>query len=348
MSVSAPRQQVAKNPAAKFIKFKGGFNQGWFEYYDRETKQNVQIELTDFVILDKDLFSITGFVNDTKASIISNEVRTIDDKLIVKSWKDKKGTVVLEGSYRNLKDTIKKSRDYKYTKCLYILWQGELCHLELFGATFASWLKDVEANNGHENSFISVRGIEDGVQGNVQYKFALFEVGQETDKATWNKMIEIDANILQPHLNAYLSGNGSSTSGSPAPHDTEENESTFNTENWRNFKSLDGTPLGALHRNMILELNQHLIEDGQEDSELFANVGQAMFDYQQISNTWSEKKNAAGKYVKDFTEAELKDALSKVPPTHSARQILEVAMDCMYPPSAPGEAFDNDYDDIPF
>lgn len=344
MSVSAPRSQGTRNPATKFIKYKGGDDQGWFEYYDRETKQNVKIELTEFVILDKDLFCVTGFINNTKSTIQSNEVRSVNDKLIVKAWKDKKASVVLEGPYKDIKETVKASRDYKYTKCIYILFQGELCHVQLAGATFASWLKDVESNNGHENSFISCVGHEDGKQGKVEYKYAVFEVGSEVDKATWNKMIEVDSNILQPYLKDYLSGNGSSTSASGETHEAEE---SFNTENWRQFKSLDGAQLGTLSRDAILELNQHLIEDGQEESELFANVGQAMFDYQTIQNTWGDKKNAEGKYIKDFTEAELKDALSKVPPLHKARQLLEVAMINMYPPSVNGTE-DWDDNDIPF
>jgi hypothetical protein len=342
MSVSAPRAQGTKNPAKKFIKYKGGGDQGYFEYYDSESKTNNRIELTDFVILDKDLFSITGFINATSSSIISNEVRTINDTLVVKSWKDKKGTIVLNGTYKDLKDTIKDSRDYKYTKCVYILFQGELCHLQLNGATFAAWLKDVEANNGHENSFISCVGHEDGKKGAVKYKYAVFEVGSEVDKATWNKMIEVDSNILQPYLEGYLKGGA--TGPSPTHEDSEP--AGFDTKDWRGFASLDGTPLGALNRNAILELNQHLIEDGQEESELFANVGQAIYDYQQIQNTWGDKKNSEGKYIKDFTESELKEALTKVPQLHKARQLLEVAYENMFPKTSGSGFGDDDSEDI--
>lgn len=344
MSVSQPRASTNKNPAAKFFKWKGGDEQGWFEYYDKDTKKNVRVELTDFAILDKDLFSITGFINNTQASVMSNEVRSIDDQLIVKAWKDKKAEIVLSGSYRDLKDKIKGNNSYKYTKCIYILFQGELCHVQLTGATFASWLKDVESNTDHERCFISCTGHEDGKKGNVKYKMALFEVGNPVDKATWDKMIHVDTNVLQPYLNAYLSGNGGSTAPSGETH---EAEAEFDTSDWRNFASLDGNPLGSLHRNAIIELSQHLIEDGAEDSELYANVGQAIYDYQAIQNTWSEKKNNQGKFIKDYTEAELKDALSKVPPTHKARQILEVAMDNMYPPSSESTEFGDD-DDVPF
>lgn len=346
MSVSNPRPVGNKNPAAKFIKYRGGDEQGWFEYYCRETKKNIQIELTDFAILDKDLFSITGFINENNSSIISNEVRSIDDVITVKAWKDKQSKVILKGSYREIKDTVKNSRDMKYTKSIYILFQGELCHLQLTGATFSAWLKDVEANADHERCFISCVGAEDGKKGNVKYKFAAFEVGNPVDPKTWDQMIKMDTNILQPYLNEYLNGNGGPTVSSGPTHDDDE-DGAFNTEDWRNFKSLDGTPLGALSRNAITELSQHLIEDGQEDSELYANVGQAMFDYQAISNTWGEKKNQAGKFIKDYTESELKDALTKIPPTHKARQILEIAMESMFPDT--GESFDDfDENSIPF
>ena len=346
MSVSQPRVQGNKNPAVKFFKYKGGDEQGWFEYYDRETKKNIQIELTDFAILDKDLFSVTGFMNDTNSSIISNAVRSIDDIITIKAWKDKQSKIILKGSYREIKDTVKSSRDMKYTKEIYILWQGELCHLQLTGATFSAWLKDVESNADHERCFISCIGHDEGKKGNVKYKFASFEVGQPVDAKTWEQMIKVDTNILQPYLNDYLNGNGGSTAPSGETHE-DEGEETYDTTKWREFLSLDGTPLGALHRNAIIELNQHLIEDGQEGSELYANVGQAMFDYQTLTNTWSEKKNQAGKFIKDYTEAELKDALSKIPPTHKARQILEIGLDNMYPSSGVDSEF-GDEDDIPF
>jgi len=347
MSVSNPRPVGNKNPAVKFIKWKGGDEQGWFEYYCRETKKNIQIELTEFALLDKDLFSVTGFMNDTNSTIISNEVRSIDDIITVKAWKDKTSKVILKGSYREIKDTVKNSRDMKYTKSVYILFQGELCHLQMSGATFASWLQSVESNADHERCFISCTGAEEGKKGNVRYKFAVFEVGDPVDAKTWEQMIKVDTNILQPYLKDYLNGNGGSTVASGPTHDDEDEEQTYNTDKWREFLSLDGTPLGGLHRNAIIELNQHLIEDGQEQSELFANVGQAMFDYQTLSTTWGEKKNQAGKFIKDYTEAELKDALSKIPVTHKARQILEIAMDNMYPPSVASEFYDDD-DDIPF
>jgi len=344
MSVSQPRASTNKNPAVKFLQWKGGDEQGFFQCYDRETKKNIQVELTEFCILDKDLFGITGYVNNTQASIISNEVRSIDDHLIVKAWKDKKGEVVLSGSYRDLKEKIKGNNSYKYTKCVYILFQGELCHLQLSGASFASWLKDVEGNTDHERCFISCVGSEDGKKGNVKYKYAVFEVGKPVDKATWDKMIHVDTNVLQPYLTAYLSGNGGSTAPSGETHEADP---SYNTEDWRNFASLDGNPLGSLNRHAIIELSQHLIEDGQEDSELYANVGQAIFDYQTISNTWGEKKNQAGKFIKDYTEAELKDALSKVPPTHKARQILEIAKENMFPETA-SVAMDMADDTCPF
>src|SRR6478609_512644 len=155
MSASKPRAAGVTNPAKYHIKWKAGGDQGWFEYWDRGTKENVKMDtLDDFLICDKDLFSITGYVNRTNSSIMSNEVRTIDDLIIVKAWTKVNGQnkpeVVLRGSYSELKETVKDNPAYKYTKSIYIIWNGELCRLELSGAAFASWLAEVEGNANFE------------------------------------------------------------------------------------------------------------------------------------------------------------------------------------------------------
>lgn len=348
MSISNPRATGLRNPATKFFKYKGGEEQGWFETYNRDTKENEIVDLRDFVILDKDLFSITGFVNKTQASIISNEVRTMDDIITVKAWKDKKSEVVLQGSYKSLKETVKDNPAYKYTKSIYILWNGELCHLALSGATFKSWIDGVESNANHEKCFISVVGHESGKQGAVKFHFAKFKVGKEVDAATFNNMIEVDSKVLQPYLEGYLKGNNSSTTGSS---NAVEHDNGFDTSDWREVKTLDGNPLGGLNYDAILELNQRIIEDGQENSELYANVGQALYDYQDIAKTWMDKKNKAGIYLKDLKFEEVKEMLNSIPPTHKAKQLIEIAYDNLKP--IKGKASLEDFDetegmDIPF
>lgn len=349
MSVSAPRATGLRNPATKFFKYKGGEEQGWFETYNKDTKENEIVDLRDFVILDKDLFSITGFVNKTQASIISNEVRTMDDIITVKAWKDKKSEVVLQGSYKSLKETVKDNPAYKYTKSIYILWHGELCHLSLSGATFKSWIDGVESNANHEKCFISVVGHESGKQGAVKFHFAKFGVGEEIDTKTWDKMIEVDSKILQPYLEVYLKGNGSSTTGS-APTEYHQESEGFDTSNWREVKTLDGSPLGGLRYDAILELNQALIEDGKENSELYSNVGQAIYDYQDIAKTWKDKKNKEGVYLKDLKFEDVSSMLDKIPATHKARQLIEIAYDNLKPVATKASLadFDDNDDSIPF
>jgi len=345
MSVSAPREQALRNPAKKFIKWKGGDEQGWFEYYDKEIEdpklRNVKIDLGEgFQILDEDLFSITGFIDATKSNIGSNEVRGINDEIIVKSYKDKKAEIMMKGPYTVLKDQVKDSKMYHYTKCIYILFRGELCHLQISGMAFAKWLTDVQPNSNRTNRTIRHSDTEKGKQGVVKYIFPRFEVGGEVDKETWDKMLEVDSTILQPYLKSYLKSK-------PSDVATTEEPENVDTSKWRQVKNGSGGMLGDMKIDDIRLLSEALVEDGKADTPLYSYVGQALYDYQQAVKEWDKKKDRIGRLLSDYSLDELKAVMAKVPLSNPVMLYVQAAIDAKEV-SDDGFEANLDGDDIPF
>lgn len=349
MSASNQRSMGIRNPAKKFIKWKGARKQGFFEYYDKEEqdekKRNKIIDLSKgFWILDKDLFSVTGFDETTKSNIISNEVRTVDDKLVVKKYTkgNKQGQVIAQGSYSEIKPNL-KTLDGKYTKSVYIKLKetGEVCHIALHGASFAQWLKDVDNNSKSQNSLIIHSATEDGTKGSLEYKFPVFTVGPEASPAEWAAIVKDDSEILQPYLEAYLAKNAG---GAPAP--AQQQESSIDTTTWRKVKAPDGKLLGEMTYKEVMELDEMMIENGDAETDLYQFVGQAVYDYQQFAKTWDSKKDQSGKLLSAYTVDELNALLGKLPSYHKERQTIYLALDAVKATGS-AEVWDDD-DDGPF
>lgn len=165
MSLSTPKLQ---NPCKKFIEFKG--NDGVFQYWDKENKKNVQMELPmRFIVLDE-LSTITGYHEPLQTGLYSNEVHSVENQpLNIRSFK---GGMRIVGKYSEIKDRI-KSVGAKFTKSVYIALVGdkglEIANLKLSGAAFSSWCdKEVE-------TAISIERFADGKKGAVKFKIPVWE-----------------------------------------------------------------------------------------------------------------------------------------------------------------------------
>jgi hypothetical protein len=316
MSFSKPRE-VNRNPAKKFLKWKGGDDQGHFVYWDKDKQKELKLDLGEFIVLDNDLFSITGYDEPNRASIISNEVRTIDDTLIVKSWKDKKSSVVLQGPYSQLKKTISESRVYKYTRSCYILLieTGELCHIGISG--FGSYtISNPEGSGNYHNNVVVVKEIKNDKKGSVKFKYPVFAFGREITKDEADKAFETDSNVLQPYLEKYFAkgttDTATHTEGGPDP------------ANWREFEA-GGKPLCEYDKAGIENIKQELVEINDIDSDLFMAVENALSEYKLAELNWRSKKDKSGKALEEYPLSEILDLLARTPPTHPAKITLEVA-----------------------
>ena len=102
-----------QNPCTKWFKWKG--STGTVVYYDKLTKEDVEVKLPfTFLLLDV-LATIKGFDKSTKESIWSNEVRnTKETPLLVK-----KGSVLFKnGMYSDIKaDVVSAGAVYVACAC---------------------------------------------------------------------------------------------------------------------------------------------------------------------------------------------------------------------------------------
>lgn len=348
MSLSKPAAPRATNPATKYIEWKGSRTQGFFQYYDKseedKSKRNKTADLSKgFVVLDgidDKLFSITGYNEALRCNLISNEVRTMKDLIVVKQYVDGKASVVLQGTYEELKDTVKESRNYEYTQCFYLFFEGELVHLKLKGAGLRQWFTDVQPNMNAASSFISHSETKDGIKGAVEYKYPCWSVLEKIDQETLDAAIECDSKILQPYLNTYFAKNPASKQ-EPVQDVQEE----INTSEWRKAESDSGIQLCKFSYKELSELQDSLIESGKH-TVLLDYVGHAIFDYQNASKQWmNQKSKADGRTLDEFSVEEINVALGKISPLHPSRIFLECALSHKLDNQ---ESSFNDEDDIPF
>lgn len=351
MSASAPRQTAARNPAEFFIKWKGSRKQGYYEYYDKtiekESDRNVIIDLSEgFIILDKDLFSITGYDEGLKCNIISNEVREMTDNLIVKRYKDKKAEIVLQGSYEYLKLRVQESKVYKYTRSVYVMllgkYFGKMAHIEFTGANFAQWIKDVENNSSHTKCVIIHKETLEGEKGSVEYTYPTFEFVRESTKEEWDAVLDLDSKILQPYLKEYLARNKAGRQHQE--EDVSQERKSFDVANWRSFKLGTGTMLCELSQENVREIHDQMVDAGDVESDQFNCVCQSMLEYSNALKSWKDKADNNNKKLGDYTYDEVVSVLAKIKPTNAARIYLEVAKEEL---ERQANASDEE-DDIPF
>lgn len=358
MSLTRKTEQRSKNPATKFIVAKCGDEQGNFEHYEKDEndpKKGVSVLIDfskdGFFVLDYELASIRGWNDDDKYSIYSNEIRTsgmdwAESQIltVMKKPQNGKKTLLAKGNYSSIKDEIKKA-DGKFNRCVYAMnSKGELIHLSLLGVAFASFMENIEnASSEIHQRWIHVKEWKEGKRGAVKYLKPIFSYGEKISDKDYNQAEKLDT-ILQEYLDGYLKSQGE--------HLEEKEEASFNTKEWREFKEEGKPKLGSLSIEEIQSLKLQLEEQGDVDTNLYACVGQAVYDFQSLLKTeeWKERKNSAGVTLDKMSLQELKEALIKINstnPSHVFKLSVEAAIESKFAESGPEEEYPmEDIEDI--
>lgn len=201
MSRSNPKQQ---NPATKFIEWSG--SKGEFYFYDKDANRNIEIEMPIFFMFLDELSCVSGYSEDKRQGIFSNEVRNLQhEKLNVRVFKS--GTIEI-GLWSDIKDRI-KTQGGKFCKSVYALMltnEGtELVNFRFTGSSFGGaddgggW---INVNWNKEKGGIQVKESIKGKKGATVFfspKFEKVNVREEHDKLA----IEADI-ILQKYLESYF------------------------------------------------------------------------------------------------------------------------------------------------
>ncbi len=189
MSLSNPRPE---NPCQKWIRFSG--DTGEFSWYDKETEQEIKINLPiSFIVLDS-LSRITGYHKASDGGINSNEVHDLrKEPLEVYTFK---GSEYITGLYRDIKDAV-KALGGKFTASVYAVLINEK-HLELVnfqfrGAALKSWL-DAKINPGKIKTGVT-EIIEDS-NGSIHFRKPVFQTFK-LDDDLYNQAIEMDKKLQE-------------------------------------------------------------------------------------------------------------------------------------------------------
>lgn len=197
------------NPSTRWFEWAGG--DGKVKYYDRETKENVYVDLPfTFLVLDV-LSTVTGFSDERESGIFSNEVRDIRTDIFV--VRTKQGELI-KGTWEKVKATT----GTRYTQSAYIAYKDgqelKLGNIKFAGSGVGPWI-DFRKSNDIYKGAISITGAEPKKKGKTDYfepVFAAKPVAEETDE----QAKELDV-ILQEYLKAYFSRDSSQDNGHDEP-----------------------------------------------------------------------------------------------------------------------------------
>lgn len=270
--ISYSGRRVIDNPEENILTKK---TDGQFFRYDKEAEENVLVKMKPFVVLDKDLFTLEGYLKQFKKFCQSNEVRTVEDELVVRVFNDDK-TILCRGKYTDIKEEAYEA-GCKYTRRVYIKFKGEseICQLSFSGGALSKWMEDVESQDHKlQTHYVKFTGSEKGKIGDTTLFYSpRFEVGDEINEEDIGLAEECDRK-LQEFLDDYLEKDHTQT----PEYDREET----NTDSWA-FVEHDDRELKDFSLKELNSLREDLESKNQEDSTLYQFVCRGIHEKQKQS-----------------------------------------------------------------
>lgn len=193
--------QTSVNPTSKFLEWKS--NNKSFSYYDKETKQNVEVKLPITFIVLEEYHCIKGFSDSDQTGIYSNQVLQIGtEEMEVRSYK---GRIIAKGLYKDIKGAVNAAGG-NYHKSIYaVTKEGELINISLKGAAVSKWSKLVEkgAWKRLSDEWISIESAEDHKKGMVKYSTPNFVFNTSLSENEF-KTVKAKATELENYLTTYF------------------------------------------------------------------------------------------------------------------------------------------------
>ena len=200
MSRSNPTQN-ARNPSTRWFEWHG--SKGHINYWDKEAKKKVFLDLPFTFLLLDELATVRGFHQASNSGVFANEVRdTRQETLLVKAFE---GGEIASGLYAAIRDRVKAHGGYFQASCYVAYKDGDalkIGNLGLNGAALQAWSEFKKHSNGLYDSAVTIAGFEDRTKGATKYRiptFALKPTSPETNAAA----VKLDAE-LQTFLAGYL------------------------------------------------------------------------------------------------------------------------------------------------
>ncbi len=209
----------SSNPATKFLEWKS--NDKCFAYYDKEKKENIQVQLPlKFVILEH-YHTVKGWNDASESGIYANEVLfTGSEEMTVKSFK---GGEIAKGIYKEIKAKVNEAGG-KYHRSIYAVTNElEIINISIKGASVRSYSDfiDKESDRVFTTNWIEVSNFKEGKKGSVKYTTPVFK--KSTDIKDVSK-IQPFADTLQEYMKQYTSKKERVASEVDKYEDAKENE----------------------------------------------------------------------------------------------------------------------------
>lgn len=193
-------QAPLSNPSKKFLEWKS--NEKCFSFFNKETKENVKVELPfKFLVLDQ-LHTVSGWNDATSSGIFSNEVKFISKQVM--TVKPFKGNEIAKGLYADIKEKVKNAGGH-YVKSIYIMLEdGTLANIQLKGSAVQQWGEFTNKSLSRlPEEWVVVDKAIDGKKGAVKYTTPGFTfAGSLSDKEAAQADLVFDE--LETYLKAYL------------------------------------------------------------------------------------------------------------------------------------------------
>jgi hypothetical protein len=172
----------SSNPAKRFLNWKS--NDKKFAYYDKELKQNIEVELPFKFQFLEHFSTIKGWNDATSTGIYSNEIMfTSKEELTVKTFG---GLELAKGIYKDIRSKVRDAGG-KYHRSVYCLdANGEIINVQMKGAVVSAYSVFMDGDkklnikgNKHliENNWIVVNKFQELKKGATKYSVPVFEIG---------------------------------------------------------------------------------------------------------------------------------------------------------------------------
>lgn len=210
------------NPATKFLKWKS--NDQCFEFYDKEARKKVEIQLPLKFLFLQHYHTVKGWSNSAGSGIWSNEVYFLTHETI--DVKDSNGTIC-KGIYKKNKAFINAAGGQYYRSIYCMTPDGEIVNLQLKG-TCVGGINESQSpdkipvkgwnlfHSGNkrkniqgvahllDNQWIEIKDFRKGKNGTISYTIPFFELGASITKEE-NALAVIAAEKLQNYMDLYFS-----------------------------------------------------------------------------------------------------------------------------------------------
>lgn len=200
MSRQAEFQTTSSNPTKKYFEWKS--DDKCFSYYDKETKQNVKVELPFKFLTLMEFHTIKGWNDKNQSGVYSNEVKSIgNDELNVRLFK---GNQSVKGVYKEIKDTIIAMGGH-YTKSIYIMLEdGSIANVNIKGSSVQAWGDFTQKTRSRlSDEWIEVANAIELKKGKVNYSIPEFKFATSLNDSQCN-LADNAYNQLKSYIDGYL------------------------------------------------------------------------------------------------------------------------------------------------